>query len=257
MKKIISFILATCMCLSVGAMFTACNPGSDPSDPSTPGNGKYSGWLLPVRLTASDDTAFDLVWTENSCTFQVESTTYTFSYDEVKRSLSVSVDGGMDYSYEDLCVFDADDRISAINFENRAVLEMAYAEGKITVSAFGAGDLSEPVEISADWNEHKVQMPPFDNPDDFLFFTQWGDLYAGEDTTLYNYQYDAKGNIQSITMSDLGDYSWSLSYGEEAITKAWQRTVIKFLLVWTIGRPLSVFAMDMMCFGLYLQHNEK
>ena len=257
MKKIISLILIVSLCVSLGVMFTACsNSTTNPSDPSTPANEKYSGWLLPTRLTASDDTAFDLVWTENSCMFTVEKTTYTFTYNTEKRSLNIFVDGGTDYSYEDLCVFDADDRITEVHIQGRTMLKMSYADDKMTVLAFGEENAT-PVEIFADWNEHKVQMPPFNNPEDFLYFTEWGDLYAGEGTTLYNYQYDARGNIESITMSDIGDYSWSLSYGEEAMTKAWQRTVIKFLLVWTLGRPLSVFAMDMMCFGLYQQHNEK
>lgn len=256
MKKALSLLLAICLCFSVASLLAACDKPAGGGG-GTGGNEETSGWLLPTKITATGGTELLLTWTENGCTFAVENTTYSFVYDEEKRSFSVHIDGGTDYDYEDLCIFDDRDRISEIRFNGRTVMHLSYGDGKITVSQFGEGELDTPKELTPDWENRKIQMPPFDDPEDFLFFTEWGDLYAGEDRTLYDYDYDDKGNVLSIAMSDVGDYSWNVSYGDSAMTRAWQRTVLKFLLPMVLGRPMSVFAMDMMCFGVYQQHSEE
>lgn len=255
MKKALSLWLAICLCLSVVSLLTACDKPAGGG--GTGGNEEMSGWLLPAKIASSDGTELVLNWSENRCTFEVEGTTYSFVYDEGERSFSVHVDGGADYDYEDLCLFDDRDRISEIRLNGRTVMQLSYGDGKITVSQYGEDELDTPKELTADWEARKIQMPPFDDPEDFLFFTEWGDLYAGEDHTLYDYEYDDKGNILSIAMSDLGEYSWDISYGDSVMTKAWQRAVLKFVLPYVLGRPMAVFAMDMMCFGVYQQHSEK
>lgn len=257
MKKILSLLLVMSMCLSIIALFTACDkPTEEKTSSVTESGDKWNEWLLPTKIVVpSEEFNITLNWTENRCTFEAEDTTWSFVYDESKRSLGVYIDGGTDYAYENLCVFDEQDRITAINFQDRSVLQLSYVDEKMTVSAYGEGELNAPKEINADWENRKVQMPPFDDPNDFLYFTEWGDLYAGEETTLYDFKYDAKGNILSILMSDIGGYTWNIEYADSPMTKSWQRTVLKLMLPFVLGRPMNVFAMDMMCFGLYQHHS--
>lgn len=255
MKKTLSRFLTSVLCLLLVVAFSACGNSVKDTDSTTEGNEKTNGWLLPTRITDSrGEFELELTWDENRCTFEAEGITISFLYDEADRSLSVSVDGKAEDSLADICIFDDKDRITAVTFEGQTVLQLTYEKENLIISAFGSNSLNSPREISADWEDHKVSMPPFDDPNDFLFFTEWGDMYAGEDTTLYAYEYDDKGNIQSIGVPDLGDYSWSITYGSSAMTKAWQRTVVKFMLVYSLGRPFATFAMDMMCFGAYQQH---
>lgn len=269
MKKIVSLVLVICMCLSVVTMFTACNNSAKDNGNTTTDedeneneNEETNGWLLPTKITDSrGEFELELTWDENSCTFSAENTTFSFVYDETKRSLGFYVDGKgeTDYKYDDLCVFDAEDRINSIHFEGRTIMQLSYENEKMIVSLYGEDEPYAPKEMTADWDTRTIPMPPFDDPNDFLSFTEWGDLHAGKDHTLYDYEYDDKGNILSIQVPDLGlgDYSWSISYGDSAMTEAWQRTIVKFLLVYSLGQPWAVFAMNMMCFGAYQQHNGK
>ena len=188
--------------------------------------------------------------------FTVEGTTYLFTYDPDTRAMSLSVDGGTDYRYDDLCVFDEEGRITAMNFEGRTVMSLAYDGGELIMSSFGE-ESGSPVKVPVDWEAGKAQMPPFDDPEDFMLFTQWGDLTGGEGNILNEYTYDEKGNVLSVSLPYAEEFSYDFTYGDAPMTHAWQRVPVKFILTWTLGRPMAVFAMDMMCLGLYQLHGEK
>lgn len=249
MKRLLSFLLTTALFLSV---FTACRSSEEEGGVSTTDTSESNGWLLPTTIADSrGEFELTLLWDENSCTFEADNTTIRFTYDEEKGSLSVLMG---DYAIEDLCVFDGNGRITTIRFDGYTVTDLSYDGETMILSAWGEDELDSPKEVIADWSARKMLTPPFDDPNEFLYFTEWGDLIAVGETTVGSYTYDDEGNALSIAMPDLGDYSWNLSYGDAAMTEAWQRAVVKFMMTASLGRPMIYFAMDMMCFAVYQQY---
>jgi len=255
MKKLISLFLAICMILPV---FTACSDSESDEDSSTKKTAK-SGWLLPTNISDSKgEFDIDLNWSENGCTFEADGATFTFTYDESKRSLSISiVDGDNTTVFENISVFDAQDRFISMDFGGHTVMEISYKDGKMVCTAFGEDEAYTPTEIVPDWEERSIPMPPFNDPDQFVYFTQWGDLCAGASSALYEYEYDKNGNAQTISVPGLGDYSWTISYGDAPMTASWQRAVLKFMMTLSLGQAFVAFAADMLCFAAYQHHNEK
>lgn len=263
MKKLICFLLSLLLLLSCTASLSSCKETTLEESESTKNQTEKkteetTKWLLPTTIKDSHGE-FDLhlTWEENSCQFEADGNSIRFLYDPEKRSLSVQIDGSGQNAFNDLCIFDSMDRISALNFDGSTVLTIGYNDSSLNVLAYGEDEPEAPVEISADWTEKKILMPPFDDPDDYLRFTEWGDLVSGEETTLYQYEYDDKGNLLKVQIPQLGDYSWTFTYGDEAMTHSWQRAVVKFMLIYSIGRPFNTFAMDMLCFAAYQQHSAK
>ena len=257
MKKLLSFLLAICLCLSCGVLLAGCGGiGENTSAPRTVG--VKDGWRLPTTMKAMVDGAvreIDWTWTENTCTFTVEDTTFLFTYDQEARALSLSITGGAKEQMDRLCTFDIDGRISSISFAEQTMMKILYPGEHMSVQFWDEGALGSPVDVTPNWTDSAMLMPPFDDPADRIFFTEWGDLYMGEDTELYFYEYDDNGNVLAVSPADTSDLTFEFFYGEEAMTAAWQRVPLKLMLTWSLGRPMAVFAMDMMCYGAYQQHS--
>ena len=111
------------------------------------------------------------------------------------------------------------------------------------------------MSIIIDQTNRKVQMPPFDDPNKFMVFNEYGDLTGAEDRELFNYEYDEKGNILKLSSPEIENYWWDISYGEEKLTKSWQGAVLKFTARYALGNPMSIFAMDMICKSVHQNYN--
>ncbi len=254
MKKMICSFLALCVCFLA---LSACGakPSSTPPETEASSAPQYNGLYLPDRMTVPADGTthnVELVWTNNSCTFTAVETEFLFTFDESTRTLDCSITrDGQTTSLDDVCVFDEQGRVLSVTFNGRTVLSFSYENGKATVLSCSGADNFVPMEIPVNWETREVQMPPFDDPNDLMIFTEQGDLTSGEGTLLCTYAYDDNGNITSVTT---GDSAVVLHYGTTPLTASWQKCPLKIMLPYIYGWAYAVFAMDMMCMSLHI-HN--
>ena len=253
MKKVLALLLTVCICLMT---FTACNIQGSPSQSPDPTSTPETGLYIPEKIKVPIDGAMeevDIIWTQNSCTFTIDKTAFLFTYDEATGSMDVSVTyNETAQTFDDLCVFDQQGRVTSVNVNGTCMFSFSYENNEMKVLSCAGKEDFVPTTVIADWNERKVQMPPFDNPDNVMYFTEYGDLCGGEDTTLYTYGYDEYGNIKSVS---LYSSSFELIYGTEPMTNTWQRCPLKFISVWCFGLSMATFAMDMMCSSLVINNN--
>lgn len=269
MRKVISILLILCICLST---LTACDAlsaliplGTEKETEEGKETGKEtepatvpqdSGLYIPDRMTVPVDGTtqeVELLWTNNSCTFTAAETEFVFTFDESTRTLDCAITrSGETTSLDDVCVFDDQGRVLRINFEGRTALSISYENGKTTIlSCFGEKNFA-PMELTVNWETREALMPPFDDPDNMMTFTEQGDLIGGEGALLCTYAYDDEGNI---TSASLGDTAFVLHYSTTPLTASWQKCPLKIVLMYVYGWPYAVFAMDMLCMSLHIQHD--
>ena len=243
------FTFASCGMNSASSGDDAQN-GDSQTDNSNPSS-SFGGWKLPAGLTTDEDPiVIDFVWTDTTCSFVAEGTTFLFTYDPAAKTLDFSIKGnGETQTYDDICTFDDEGHLKAINLKGQTVLELAYGDS-LTVTDWGEEEETDPVNLAVDWEAHTMPMPPFDSKD-ILTFTDHGDILGGEDTTVCAYEYDEAGNILTLSSPDLGNYAMHITYSDTPVTHLWQKVPMKLIPVWVLGRPFAVFAMDMLCLAAY------
>ena len=278
MKKLISLFLTICMLLTFSASLVSCDlsysddkssESQNAKDPQTtteaavttePKAEVRSGLLLPQSITASEpnktDEIIPLKWTENSCSFEVEGCEYIFEYDRAARSLSFTfASNGHSEINKDILKFDEKGRVISISYypddEREDLMKFAYDGDKMSVTYCKESDAAFPYELKPDFENNTIIAPPFEDPNTIVYFSEYGDVVGseqnGKKTTFYTYDYDDNGNARSISFYDA---SLTLGYGEEAMTDAWQRYVMKIVLMYTLGLSLVVFSADVMCVNL-------
>ena len=270
MKKIISLILVLCLTLSVCAVLSSCKTDTSSNDDAEPKktaepnlgtNAKVttaeqkpeSGLLIPNKFLLAENGSvkdeIDLVWTENSLSFEVEGNKYLFEYDETTRTLDFKRTGdGSDTVMNDFLTFDEQGRVTSVaavlDGVREPLMSFSYENGKMSLTHCINSDVTFPYEINANLDNNTVIAPPFDDPNTLLKFSKYGDLTGSSEQDYYIYEYDDKGNVESISYSVA---TFDLVYGDTAQTASWQRYPIKFILVYTLGMPLWMFAADAMC----------
>lgn len=279
MKKIISFIVALCLAMSLCAALVSCDNGkssdSTSNDDKTSSNNTTtaitttattttvpadevkSNILLPEKFTLSGITASDmeipLTWTENSCTFVIEDTTYLFEYDKASKSLRLegTSSNGVFADTKDFCKFDENGRVTSVSYDGMVIISFSYEGNKMSVLSCTSSDASFPISLSPDFNNNTVIAPPFENADSLAHFNEHGDLIGITDEEyydLFNYEYDKSGNITSVSVP-LATATITYTYGDSEADDIWQKYVIKFLNTATVS-GLQTFVTDIMCENL-------
>lgn len=277
MKKLISLLLTLCLLLTLSASLFSCEGGDSTDNPSEDENKKdpkttteavvttapeaevKSGLLLPQSITLSEpnkkDEVIQLKWGKNSCSFEVEGCEYNFKYDSSAKTLSFEISGASSFIRNDLIKFDDKGRVIEVTNgqqeEREDILKFAYDNDKMSVTYCIESEATFPYELKPDFEKNTIIAPPFEDPNTIIYFSEYGDIVGseenGEKSTIYGYDYDENGNAKSISFYGA---SFNLGYGEEAMTEAWQRYVIKIVLLYTLNMPLFIFATDIMCVNL-------
>ncbi len=273
MKKLISLLLAICLVLSISTVLFSCDNNKDDDD--EPKKGKKTteaattlpanealkpGLLIPTAMTFKEPNGSSetiaLTWDKNSCKFEIEGHKYSFEYDQIKKTLSFKNEGGGEITdINDFLKFDEKGRVTNVSWtyddDQEDIMSFAYENGKMSVISCIDSDATFPVVLNPDFETNTVLAPPFDDPDTFIIFSEHGDIMSAkegtEQTDFYTYEYDEKGNTKSISIYGA---TFELSYGDAEMTEAWQKYVTKFVLMYTLKMPLTLFATDIMCSNL-------
>lgn len=249
MKRIVSLLLIACICVLAlpSCELLSSLPGLSDKDP-------YSGMYLLEKITSPSDGGHEVVfaWGENTCSYTVGQTELLFTYAEETRTLTAEVTNDGEKILTLKYGFDEEGRAVSVGTEETTILAFSYDEhGTMTVTeCTGTTDFT-PVEITVDRENFTAPMAPFNDPENTVTFTEYGDLVGGGDTTLCSFAYDENGNIQTISM---GEESITCTYGSEALTETWQRIPLKIMLAFLMNWPYSVLAIDVMCMSLQLGH---
>lgn len=279
MKKIISLILVLCLTVSICSVLSSCTEDNSTNNDdanlikttanesqntnanvTTAEQKPESGLLIPSAMTFKEPNGSSetiaITWTKNTCSFEIEGCKYTFGYDRGGRTLSFDFESGGENTFvNDFLKFDEKGRVTNVSWTyddgQEDIMSFAYENGKMSVLSCKDSDATFPLVLNPDFETNTVLAPPFDDPNTIIIFSEHGDIMAAkegtEQTDFYTYEYDEKGNTKSISIYGA---TFELSYGDTELTEAWQKYVTKFVLMYTLNMPLTVFATDIMCSNL-------
>ena len=213
-----------------------------------------NGRVLPEKLQFELDgqtTEIPFNWGENICDFVVNGETYRFVYDPEKRSLAFTYTAnGEEICSEEFLVFDEAGRILSMTLNGRTVITLSYEGEKMFANDVAERDENEPIEVDVDRAARKMAMPPFEDPDDYVIYTEYGDLTEGEGQHIYTYTYDEYGNIREI-QHDLNGAVTTFTDSDRVMTESWQRIPAKVAHIFCgANASWAMLALDMMCASL-------
>ena len=251
MKKWIALLLVSAMFLLSACSSAPVSSGGDPESSLTESSEELSGGrVLPIKLRyTQEDTEKEIAfsWSENACSFELDGGTYQFTYDPKKRSLTfVRNVNGEESRMEDFFVFDEEGRVLSMTVDKRTVFSLSYEDEKVIADYVSESETAEPIDVFVDRTGRKMAMPPFDDPERLIGYTEYGDLSEGEGQIIYTYTYDEYGNIEKI-LHELNGASTTFEKGEQAMTESWQRVPVKVAHVFCgANAAWAMLAMDAM-----------